>query len=30
MWQILDDGAKRARPIARKTLHDVKVKMGLA
>ncbi|MFA6198341.1 MAG: tryptophan--tRNA ligase [Patescibacteria group bacterium] len=29
IWQILDDGAKRARPIAQKTLRDVKVKMGL-
>jgi tryptophanyl-tRNA synthetase len=30
IWQILDDGAKRARPIAQKALRDVKVKMGLA
>lgn len=30
IWKILDDGAKRARPIAHKTLRDVKVKMGLA
>ncbi|MDD5566730.1 MAG: tryptophan--tRNA ligase [Patescibacteria group bacterium] len=29
VWKILNDGAKRARPIAQKTLAEVKEKMGL-
>jgi hypothetical protein len=29
IYDILDDGAKRARAIARETIKEVKAKMGL-